>query len=321
MNKYKNSPPKTQMLTGQTKKSKAIYTNIVNKANTISKNKYKILKEKENEKEKEILDKNIKNNSTGIRLSYKKCPYYLHSKNSIKINNKEISKNNNKYNKNIFKNKHNHLYHHNIRNNTNILKGKINLSSSYKITLKNDIENNLTNNHYHNNASYLNSKSVKEKNELYKIFSFPLNDDKDNYNGTQRLKDKMNNNINIYRTIKDIKKNAFKSYNYKMRGKPLNNYRGLKTEINSFKKIKFFSINNGIHRKAILTNRKDNKDSNDDLILKRNKKNNIKSGLCEDYSENCIFINKKSLFLSYSPYKSSQILGHNSFKNKMADKI
>ena len=167
----------------------------------------------------------------------------------------------------------------------------------------------------------MNSNSAQKNNKLYKFFSFPLKDDKENCNnGTKRFRNKIIINKDIYHTIKDINKKAFKSYNNKIRGKSINNYRGLKTEINNFKKIKFLGPNNDINKKIILTNRKHyNKEKNDELILKRNKrntKNKIKSDLCEDNSENSIFINKKSLFLSYSPYKSSQLLQYNSFKKK-----
>ena len=302
------------------KKIKEIYSKIANEANIINKNKYKILKEKENINQI-YLDTSKKNNSIGIRKSYKKNPYCLHSINSEKNNYKYKLTSNNKYKKNIFKFKCNHLYHHNKNN--NIFKGEINISSSYKNTLKKDIENNLSHNLIKNNASYLNTNNAKKNNKLYKYFSFPLKDDKESCNkGTKRLKNKINNNKDIYHTLKDINKKAFKSYNDKMRGKPIYNYRGLKTEINNFKKIKFLSINNDINKKIILTNRKHyNKEKNDELILKRNMKNKIKSDLCEDNSENSIFNYKKSLFLCYSPYKSSQILQYNSFKKKLDNKI
>lgn len=314
---YKYSPSETKTLTGE-RKIKAIYSKIINDANIINKNKNKNKISKEKEIVFNNINKNKKNNSTGIRLSYKNSPYYLHSINSIKSKKDKLNQNN-KNKKNKFKYNFNHLYHHNMNN--NIFRGEITISSSYKNTKRKNIETN--NVHYKNNISYLNNSSAKNKNKLYKFFSFPLNDDKEHINnGTQRLKNKMINNTDIHHKINDINKKGFKSYNYKIRGKPLNNYKGLNTEINNFSKKKFLSINNGINRKSILSNRKlDNKDKNDELIIKRNMKNKIKSDLSDDNSDNSIFIYKKSLFLCYSPYKNINIFQHNSFKKKLPNKL
>ena len=114
-----------------------------------------------------------------------------------------------------------------------------------------------------------------------------------------------------------MKKKTFKSYNYKKRGKPLNNYKGLNTEINNFNKIINFSIKSGHNKNDILNKKKkeitDNKDHKDDLIKKKNLNNKAKSDL-EDYDENSVFIyNKnKGIFLGYNPYEN--ILQNNSFK-------
>ena len=71
-----------------------------------------------------------------------------------------------------------------------------------------------------------------------------------------------------------MNKKTFKSYNYKKRGKPLKNYKGLNTEINNFNKIINFNIKSDHDKNDILnkkkTERTDNKDDNDDLIKKKN---------------------------------------------------
>ena len=195
----------------------------------------------------------------------------------------------------------------------NIFIGEISISSSNNTQRKNFDEINK------NNITYLNtnSKSVKNKNKLNRFFSFGLYEDRDKdpfNNKTQRSQTKIINNIDIKN---NMNKKTFKSYNYKKRGKPINNYKGLNTEINNFNKIINFNIKSGQNKNDILnkkkTERADNKDDNDDLIKKRNLNNKVKSDL-EDDDENSVFIyNKdKGIFLGYSPHKN--ILQNNSFK-------
>ena len=112
---YKYSPSETKTLTGE-RKIKAIYSKIINDANIINKNKNKNKKSKEKEIVFNNINKNKKNNSTGIRLSYKNIPYYLHSINSIKSKKDKLNQNN-KNKKNKFKYNFNYLYHHNMNNN------------------------------------------------------------------------------------------------------------------------------------------------------------------------------------------------------------
>ena len=203
----------------------------------------------------------------------------------------------------------------------NIFRGEISITSSNKTQRKNNDDINK------NNITYLNtnSKSVKNKNKLNKFFSFGLYDDKDKdpfNNKTQRSQSKIINNMDIKH---NLNQNIFKSYNYKKRGKPLNNYKGLNTEINNFNKIINFDIKTGQNKNDILnkkkTDRADNKGDNDNLIKKRNFKNKVKSDL-DDNDENSIFIynNKdKGIFIGYSPHKN--ILQNNSFKTHLNSNI
>jgi len=304
-----NSSSKTKTLEGE-KKIKSIYSKVMTDEKYKS-NKYKNSKEKGQEKYLNKNDNNTKkNNSTGVRQTYKNSPYYLHSINSIKP-----KKNNNTGNGNYnFKYNYNQLYHHKLKNKkNNIFIGEISISSSNNTQRKNFDEINK------NNITYLNtnSKSVKNKNKLNRFFSFGLYEDRDKdpfNNKTQRSQTKIINNIDIKN---NMNKKTFKSYNYKKRGKPINNYKGLNTEINNFNKIINFNIKSGQNKNDILnkkkTERADNKDDNDDLIKKRNLNNKVKSDL-EDDDENSVFIyNKdKGIFLGYSPHKN--ILQNNSFK-------
>ena len=305
-----NSSSKTKTIEGE-KKIKSIYSKVMTdgKNKTI---KYKNSKEKGQEKYLNKNDNNTKkNNSTGIRQTYKNSPYYLHSINSIKTKKNNNNLGNGNYN---FKYNYNQLYHHKLKNKkNNIFIGEISITSSNNTQRKNLDETNK------NNITYLNtnSKSVKNKNKLNRFFSFGLYEDKDKEpfnNKTQRSQTKIINNIDINH---NLKKKTFKSYNYKKRGKPLNNYKGLNTEINNFNKIINFSIKSGHNKNDILNKKKkeitDNKDHKDDLIKKKNLNNKAKSDL-EDYDENSVFIyNKdKGIFLGYNPYEN--ILQNNSFK-------
>ena len=305
-----NSSSKTKTIEGE-KKIKSIYSKVMTdeKNKTI---KYKNSKEKGQEKYLNKNDNNTKkNNSTGIRQTYKNSPYYLHSINSIKTKKNNNNLGNGNYN---FKYNYNQLYHHKLKNKkNNIFIGEISITSSNNTQRKNLDETNK------NNITYLNtnSKSVKNKNKLNRFFSFGLYEDKDKEpfnNKTQRSQTKIINNIDINH---NLKKKTFKSYNYKKRGKPLNNYKGLNTEINNFNKIINFSIKSGHNKNDILNKKKkeitDNKDHKDDLIKKKNLNNKAKSDL-EDYDENSVFIyNKnKGIFLGYNPYEN--ILQNNSYK-------
>lgn len=305
--KKENSPLKTKTIACE-KKINAIYSKIMNDTNLINENKHKTT-------EKETNKNRLKNNSTGIRLSYKNSPYYLHSINSIKsknVNNNNIKK----YDPNNFK--YNQLYHHKLKN--NIFKGEVSITSSYNNTKRKNVEDININNLNKHNISYLNSKSVKNNNKLSKFFSF-ANEDKSA--GTQRSKYNINKNIDFQNKRNDFNKKIFKSYNCKMRTKPLNYYKALNTEIKNFKTIKYFNVNKVINKKIELSNRKVYKNNNkDELIKKRNMKNKVKSDLCnEDNSESSAFFYNKVLFLCYSPYKSSKIIQHNSFKKKLENNL
>ncbi len=309
----KNSPIKAKTIAGE-KKIKHIYTNIINDANLINENKNKNKRSKEKEiylnKHLNKNDANKKNNSTGIRESFKNSIYYLHSINSIKNKNNNINNiasNNNKY-------KYNHIYIHKMNNNK--FKGKISITSSYyntKIKNIDDIKNNKS------NITFLNSKSVKNKNKLNKFFSFAINEYKSQENNnTIRSKSKIIKNIDLHKKKNDINKKPFKSYNYKNRGNTLKYCAGLNTEINNFNIIKDFNSKIRINNKNDLSNRKPKK-KNKELIIKKNfKKNKVKSDLYdEDNSQNSIFICKKALFIYCSPYKDSKIIQHNSFKKNL----
>jgi len=312
-----NSSSKTKTLEGE-KKIKSIYSKVMTdeKNKTI---KYKNSKEKGQEQFSNKNENNTKkNNSTGVRQNYKNCPYYLHSINSIKTKKNNNNLGNGNFN---FKYNYNQLYHHKLKNKkNNIFTGEISITSSNNTQRKNYDENNK------NNITYLNtnSKSVKNKNKLNRFFSFGLNDDKDKdtfNNKTQRSQSKIINNLDIKH---NLNKKTFKSYNYKKRGKPLNNYKGLNTEINNFNKIINFSIKSGNNKNEILNKKNhdkiDNKDDDDDVIKKRNFKNKVKSDL-DDGDENSVFIyNKdKGIFLGYSPNKN--LLQNTSFKKNLNSNI
>ena len=312
-----NSSSKTKTLEGE-KKIKSIYSKVMTdeKNKTI---KYKNSKEKGQEQFSNKNENNTtKNNSTGVRQNYKNCPYYLHSINSIKTKKNNNNLGNGNFN---FKYNYNQLYHHKLKNKkNNIFTGEISITSSNNTQRKNYDENNK------NNITYLNtnSKSVKNKNKLNRFFSFGLNDDKDKdtfNNKTQRSQSKIINNLDIKH---NLNKKTFKSYNYKKRGKPLNNYKGLNTEINNFNKIINFSIKSGNNKNEILNKKNhdkiDNKDDDDDVIKKRNFKNKVKSDL-DDGDENSVFIyNKdKGIFLGYSPNKN--LLQNTSCKKNLNSNI
>ena len=312
-----NSSSKTKTLEGE-KKIKSIYSKVMTdeKNKTI---KYKNSKEKGQEQFSNKNENNTtKNNSTGVRQNYKNCPYYLHSINSIKTKKNNNNLGNGNFN---FKYNYNQLYHHKLKNKkNNIFTGEISITSSNNTQRKNYDENNK------NNITYLNtnSKSVKNKNKLNRLFSFGLNDDKDKdtfNNKTQRSQSKIINNLDIKH---NLNKKTFKSYNYKKRGKPLNNYKGLNTEINNFNKIINFSIKSGNNKNEILNKKNhdkiDNKDDDDDVIKKRNFKNKVKSDL-DDGDENSVFIyNKdKGIFLGYSP--NNNLLQNTSFKKNLNSNI
>ena len=317
--KNMNSSSKTKTLEGE-KKIKSIYSKVMTdeKNKTI---KYKNSKEKGQEKFENKKESNTKkNNSTGVRKTYKNSPYYLHSINSIKNKKNNNNLGNENYN---FKYNYNQLYHHKLKNKkNNIFRGEISITSNNNTQRKNLDEFNK------NNITYLNtnSKSVKYKNKLNRFFSFGLYDDKDKdkdpfNNKTQRSQSKIINNIDIKH---NLNKKIFKSYNYKKRGKPLNNYKGLNTEINNFNKIINFNIKPGQNKNDILSRKKtdriDNKGVNDELIKKRSLKNKVKSDLDDD-DENSVFIyNKdKGIFYGYSPYKNT--LQNNSFKKYLNNNI
>ena len=165
----------------------------------------------------------------------------------------------------------------------------------------------------------MNSNILSEKIIIVGLYE---DKDKDHFNNkTERSQTKIINNIDIKN---NMNKKSFKSYNYKKRGKPLNNYKGLNTEINNFNKIINFDIKSGLNKNDIFNKKKveksNNKDNNDDLIKKRNLKNKVKSDL-EDDDENSVFIyNKdKGIFLGYSPHKN--ILQNNSFKKNLNSNI
>ena len=303
--KKKNSPSNTII----DKKIKAIYSTIINDANIIKENKNKII-------EKDINKNSAKNNSTCVRQSYKFSPYYMHSINSLKS-----KKNNNdiiKYDSYNFK--YNQLHHHKIKN--NIFKGEISIKSSYNNTKRKNLDdiNIYINNINKNNVSSINSKSVKNKNKLNKFFSFI------NMGGSSRTqrsiyKNKIitNKSIDIQNKKNDLHKKEFISYNYKIKTKP---HKGLNTEINNFKTIKYF-VNKGINKKIELSNLKINKiNNNNDLIIKKSMKNKVKSEVwVYENNEKNGFCYNKILFLCYSPYKNSNIMQHNSFKKKLESNI
>ena len=305
--KNKNSPSKTKTILGE-KKSKAIYSKIISDANLINENKSKNKFSKEKEKSinnniKKNDNNNKKNNSTGFRFSYKNSPYYLHSMSSIKSNKKNI----NNFETSCFKFNYNQLYHHKMKN--NILKGEISINSKKNIKNLDEI-------HSKNNISYLNSKSVKNKNELNKFFSFGLKGENYDTNESHRIKNKIFNKMDLQHKKNDINKKAFKDSNHKMKTNPLNNYKGLNTETKNFNKIKYLNDINKINKKFVLNTRKiNNIDNNVELIKKRNMKDKIKSDIYDDNSENNVFCYNKALFLCCSPYKNYKIFPNNSFKN------
>jgi len=148
------------------------------------------------------------------------------------------------------------------------------------------------------NISYLNSnsRSVKNNNKLSRFLSFSLYDDKSPYNNhTQRSQSKIIKNIDIKNKKNDLNKKIFKSYNYKKRRKPLNNYKGLNTEINNFYKIIYFDANKDKNKNEMQSKRKTySKAYNEELIKKRNMKNKIKSDIYDEYNnENSDIISDK----------------------------
>ena len=295
-----NSSSKTKTLEGE-KKIKSIYSKVM----TDEKSKNKNSKEKSRKKYFNKNDNNNtkKNNSTGIRQTYKNSPYYLHSINSIKTKKNNNNLGNGNYN---FKYNYNKLYHHKFKNKkNNIFIGETSITSNNNTQRKNIDEINK------NNITYLNtnSKSVKNKNKLNRFFSFSLYEDKEKEpfnNKTQRSQTKIINNIEINH---NLNKKTFKSYYYKKRGKPLKNYKGLNTEINNFNKIKNFNIKSGHNKNDILNNKKternDNKNDNADLIKKKNLNNKVKSDLVNN-DENSVFIyNKdKGICFGYNPHEN-----------------
>ena len=290
------------------KKIKAIYSKIDNDENIVKENKNKI-------NEKDINKNSAKNNSTGVRQSYKFSPYYMHSINSIKC-----KKNNNVIKNDSYNFKYNQLHHHKIKN--NIFKDEISITSNYNNKKRKNLDdiNININNLNKNNISCTNSKSVKNKNKLNKFFSF-INMERSSRTQRSLYKNKImtDKNIDFQNKRNDLLKKEFKSYNYKIRTKP---HKGLNTEINNFKTIKFF-VNKGINKKNELSKRKINKINNtDDLIIKKNMKNKVKSEVwVYDNNEKSGFFYNKILFLCYSPYKNSKIMLHNSFKKKLESNI
>ena len=290
------------------KKIKAIYSKIDNDENIVKESKNKI-------NEKDINKNSAKNNSTGVRQSYKFSPYYMHSINSIKC-----KKNNNVIKNDSYNFKYNQLHHHKIKN--NIFKDEISITSSYNNKKRKNLDdiNININNLNKNNISCTNSKSVKNKNKLNKFFSF-INMERSSRTQRSLYKNKImtDKNIDFQNKRNDLLKKEFKSYNYKIRTKP---HKGLNTEINNFKTIKFF-VNKGINKKNELSKRKINKINNaDDLIIKKNMKNKVKSEVwVYDNNEKSGFFYNKILFLCYSPYKNSNIMLHNSFKKKLESNI
>ena len=191
----------------------------------------------------------------------------------------------------------------------NILKGEISINSKKNIKNLDEI-------HSKNNISYLNSKSVKNKNKLNKFFSFGLKGENYDTNGSHRIKNKIFNKMDLQHKKNDINKKAFKDSNHKMKANPLNNYKGLNTETKNFNKIKYLNDINKINKKFVLNTRKiNNIDNNVELIKKRNMKDKIKSDIYDDNSENNVFCYNKALFLCCSPYKNYKIFPNNSFKN------
>ena len=304
--KQKKNSPKTKTIVGE-RKVKAIYSKIINDAKLINENKNKIIKEKDIylNKYTNKKDKNAKNYSTGARPSFQNSPYFLHSINSIKE--KKINCNTHNFNLNF-----NQLYPQKIKN--NIFKKKINITSSYNNTKRKNFDEI----HNKNNITYINSKSVKDKNKLNKLFHFCGNDDKEQKNsGTHRSKRKVKD---FQHKRNELNNKAFKNNNYNIRGNPLKHYKGLKTEINNFKTIKYFNLNRGINKIFVLDNKKIN--NNDELIKNRNMKYKVKSDIYDDNnSENSVFFYDKTLFLCCSPNKNIKLLQHNSFKKKLASNL
>ena len=297
-----NYQSKTKTIIGE-KKIKAIYSKIISDANLIKENKNKTSKEKDIYTYRNINKNEINNdNNIGIRQSYRNNPYYLHSINSIKnTKSNNINKNKCKYN-------YNHLIH---KYKNDKIKGEISilsnaLSNDLNEKRKNVEEINLNSIKYNNNISYLNNKSVKNNNKLNRFFSYFGNDEKEHINNFSQ-KGKIINN-NFYQKKNETNKNNINSLNYKIREKQLKYNKGLNTEINNFKTIKYFDINKVINKKNLFCNKKVNNE---------NMKNKVKSDIFDDKkSGKSVFYYNKAFFLCLSPNKKSQILPHNSFKKK-----
>ena len=232
----------------------------------------------------------------GIRQSYRNSPYYLHSINSIKTKKNIINNHKNNYNK---------LYYNKDKNNK--VKGEIRIAwNNLNKNRKNIEEINLNRIKYNNNISYPNNNSVKNNNKLNIFFSYFRNDEKEHINNNKSQKGKINNNKDFYQKRNELHKKNIKSNNYKIREKPLKYYKGLNTDINNFRTIKYFNVNKEINKKNLFGNIK---------INDGNMKKKVKSTIYDDKkSEKNVIFNNKAFFLSLSPNINSRKLQHYSFK-------
>ena len=294
--KHKNLESKTKTIIGE-RNVRAIYSKIINDANIINENKNKKSKKKEIYTNININKKNINNiNNMGIRQSYRNSPYYLHSINSIKTKKNIINNHKNNYNK---------LYYNKDKNNK--VKGEIRIAwNNLNKNRKNIEEINLNRIKYNNNISYPNNNSVKNNNKLNIFFSYFRNDEKEHINNNKSQKGKINNNKDFYQKRNELHKKNIKSNNYKIREKPLKYYKGLNTDINNFRTIKYFNVNKEINKKNLFGNIK---------INDGNMKKKVKSTIYDDKkSEKNVIFNNKAFFLSLSPNINSRKLQHYSFK-------
>ena len=302
----KNLQSKTKTIIGE-KKISGIYSKIINDANIIKDNKNKRSKEKDIYTNRSVnkYDKNNDNNIL-IRQSYKNSPYYLHSINTVK----DHKNNNLNYNyKNNFKYDYNQLYHKKYKNNK--INGEMSIvTNNLNKKKKNREEINLNRIKYNNNnISYLNNKTVKNNNKLNILFSYFGNDEKDRINN-QSQKSKLINKDYYQKRNEQHKKNI-KSHNYKIKEKTLKYYKGLNTEVNHFKTIKFFNINKEINKTNLFCNKKANNG---------NMKNKFKSDIYKDKNiEKSVFFYNRAFFLS--PNKNRQLLQHNSFKKNLINNL
>ena len=294
--KHKNLESKTKTIIGE-RNVRAIYSKIINDANIINENKNKKSKKKEIYTNININKKNINNiNNMGIRQSYRNSPYYLHSINSIKTKKNIINNHKNNYNK---------LYYNKDKNNK--VKGEIRIAwNNLNKNRKNIEEINLNRIKYNNNISYPNNNSVKNNNKLNIFFSYFRNDEKEHINNNKSQKGKINNNKDFYQKRNELHKKNIKSNNYKIREKPLKYYKGLNTDINNFRTIKYFNVNKEINKKNLFGNIKIN-----DGNMKKKVKSTIYDG---KKSEKNVIFNNKAFFLSLSPNINSRKLQHYSFK-------